>query len=104
VASVAAATLSALTVTAAAEGGESSPLRAEQSVIAGGTGKVTGELSFCFYGARGPCGWIVEGEHTGTPIPSGTFFAAIDDGKAVLVTMTANGCATLTLAGHVRSP
>lgn len=65
-----------------AEDGGSPPLRDKQLLIVGGKGKVTGELPFCFNGAPGPCGWIVEGKHTGTPIRFGTFFAATDDGNA----------------------
>lgn len=79
---LAAAAALSIPAVAAAEAGESSLLRTRQPLVAVGTGKVTGELPFCFNGAPGPCGWIVEGKHTGTPIRSGTFFAAIDDGNA----------------------
>lgn len=82
VALAAAAALTAPTVGAAARGGASPPLRDQQLLIAIGKGKVTGELPFCFNGAPGPCGWIIQGSHKGSPIRSGTFFAAIDDGGA----------------------
>ncbi len=164
---VALAAGAALTVpTATAAAGGVPPLRDKQLITASGKGEVTEGLPFCFNGARGPCGWIVQGSHKGTPIRSGTFFAMIDDGHAasprrcvpatysgllyetpddaiaqvgdgkvcpngaggyvftgrvdiagvsgrfqdvssgrgrVLVTMTANGAATLTLSGHIRT-
>jgi len=81
VALAAAAALSTPAV-AGAESGGSSPLRDTQLILAVGKGRVTGDVPFCFNGAPGPCGWIVQGTHQGTPIRSGTFFAAIDDGDA----------------------
>ena len=41
-------------------GRPSPPLRDKQLLIASGKGKVTDELPFCFHGAPGPCGWIVQ--------------------------------------------
>lgn len=90
----AAAALTAPTVGAAAEA-VSPPLRDKQLLIASGKGKVTDELPFCFNGAPGPCGWIVQGTHQGTPISSGTFFAAIDDGHAA----SPRRCVPATLSG-----
>ena len=56
---------------------------------------MTDQLPFCFNGAPGPCGWIVQGTHKGTPIRSGTFYAAIDDGHA----STPRRCVPATLSG-----
>lgn len=75
--------------------GGSSRLTAAQLLVAGGIGKVAGELPVCFNGAPGPCGPIVEGKLTGTPIRSGTFFAAIDDGGAA----DARRCVPATMSG-----
>jgi len=97
VALAAAAAFTAPTVEAAAdaEGGGLPPLRDKQLLIASGKGKVTDQLPFCFNGAPGPCGWIVEGTHKGTPIRSGAFFAAIDDGKAA----SPHRCVAATISG-----
>lgn len=95
VALAAAAALTAPTVGAAADGSGSAPLRDKQQLIATGKGKVTDELPICFNGAPGPCGWIIQGTHKGTPISSGTFFAAIDDGGAT----TTRRCVPATVSG-----
>lgn len=76
-----AATALSTPAVAGAESGGSSP-RDKQLILTVGKGKVTGEWPFCFNGAPGPCGWIVQGTHQGTPIRSGTFYAVIDDGDA----------------------
>ena len=65
---------------AAAAGGEAPDPRPRQPLVAVGEGKVTDPLPFCFNGAPQPCGWIIQGTHSGTPIHSGTFYAAIDNG------------------------
>jgi hypothetical protein len=79
---LAAATALSAPTAAAAETGGSSPLRDKQLIIAVGKGQVTDEPPFCFTGAPGPCGLIVQGTHKGSPIRSGTFFAMIDNGNA----------------------